>query len=147
MIETPVTETVRNSLAPIQAKSESTLAELVSGIADDAQRLIQQQYQMLRAELREDFRRTKAAAKYMGVGAVGMVVGSLFFVVSVPLFLNWLFALPPWAGWAIIGSVMLLGGGIALFVGKRKFDKFNPLPDKTLNALEENISWIANHRN
>ena len=77
MIETPVTETGRSSLAPIQAESESTLAELISGIADDAQRLIQQQYQMLRAELREDLLRTKTAAKYMGVGAVGLVVGAL----------------------------------------------------------------------
>jgi len=34
-----------------------------------------------------------------------------------------------------------VGGLIALFAGKRIFDSFNPLPDKTFNALQENLSW------
>jgi len=44
------------------------------------------------------------------------------------------------------GGVVLVVGLIALFAGKRVFEKNNPLPDKTLNALEENLSWIANNR-
>lgn len=147
MIEKPVAEAPRSSLAPIQSNGDHTLTELVSGIADDAERLIRQQYQMLRAELREDLRRTKAAAKCLGVGVASVFVGMLFVAISMPLLLNWLFAMPSWAGWAIIGGTALLMGAIALIVGKRMFSKFNPLPDKSLNALEENISWIANHRN
>ena len=41
---------------------------------------------------------------------------------------------------------MLVLGLIGLFAGRRIFQKNNPLPDKTLNALEENVSWIANRR-
>ena len=71
-------------------------------------------------------------------------------MVSVPLFLNWLFTLAPWAGWAIIGKAdhASLGGAIALLVGKRKFDKFNPLPDNDSQRLRgEHLVEIANHRN
>ena len=123
------------------------MTQLISGIAEDAQQLIRQQYQMLRAEIRQDIKRTTSAAKFLGVGAACFLIGILFLVVSFPLLLNWLFALPPWAGWMIIGGSMLTIGGIALYIGKRMFDKFNPLPDKTLNALEENISWMTTHRN
>jgi len=123
------------------------LTELVSGIADDAQRLIHQQYQMLRAEVKEDFRRTKSALAYMSVGAAALAIGVVFLAVAVPLLINWAFNLAPWAGWAIVGGVMLVIGIIGLFAGKRIFEKNNPLPDKTLNALEENLSWIANRRN
>lgn len=144
MIDAPVAE---NSRQALNSAGEPTLTGLVSGIADDAQRLIRQQYQMLRAEVREDIRRTKTAAKYMGLGIAGCMVGALFLVIAAPLLINWAFDLPNWAGWAIIGGVALVGGVIALFAGKRLFEKNNPLPDKTLNALEENISWIANHRN
>ena len=148
MIDSPVTDGNRQSLnAPAQ---EPTLTELVSGIADDAQRLIVQQYQMLRAEVKEDLRRTKSALKYMGLGIGASVVGAVFLVVALPLLLNDLLDTAqhrPWVGWAIIGGVMLVLGVIALFVGKRIFEKNNPLPDKTLNALEENLSWIANNRN
>jgi hypothetical protein len=147
MVDTHVTDDVRKlGLVPVAAGNE-TLTELISGIADDAQRLIHQQYQMLRAELREDIRRTKSVLLYLGIGGVGVVVGFLFVLVSAPLFLNWAFELPPWAGWAIIGAIAITIGGIGLYVGKRIFVRFNPLPERTLHALQENLSWITNHRN
>ena len=145
MIDTPVSDGTRQPLSA--PAGEPTLTQLVSGIADDAQRLIVQQYQMLRAEVREDFRRTKSAVGYMSVGIVATLIGVMFLAVALPLLINWAFDLPPWAGWAIIGGVMLVVGVIGLLVGKRIFEKNNPLPDKTLNALEENLSWIANNRN
>jgi Putative Actinobacterial Holin-X, holin superfamily III len=144
MIDTPRTDGNRQSLnVPGQ---EPTVTQLVSGIAEDAQRLITQQYQMLRAEVREDIRRTKAALAYMGFGAAAAAVGLLFLVVALPLIINWGFNLPEWVGWAIVGGVLLVIGIIGLVVGRGIFKKNNPLPDKTLNALEENLSWIANRR-
>ena len=147
MIDTPVSDGTRQPLTANPPAGEPTLTQLVSGIADDAQRLIVQQYQMLRAEVKEDFRRTKAAVGYMSVGIVATLIGVMFLAVALPLLINWAFNLPPWAGWAIVGGVMLVLGAVGLFAGKRIFEKNNPLPDKTLNALEENLSWIANNRN
>ena len=147
MIDTPVTDGNRQSLNT--PGREPTLTELVSGIADDAQRLIQQQYQMLRAEIKEDVRRTKSALMYMGFGIGASIIGVLFLVVALPLLINDLLDVVttrPWVGWAIIGGVMLVLGIIGLLVGRRIFQKNKPLPDKTLNALEENLSWIANRR-
>src|SRR5256885_10851168 len=104
MIDTPVSDGTRQPLTAPPPAGEPTLTELVSGIADDAQRLITQQYQMLRAEVREDLRRTKAAVTYMGFGAAALAVGLLFLVVTLPLLINWGFNLPEWAGWAIVGG-------------------------------------------
>jgi len=146
MIDTPVSDANRQLPAPATGR-EPTVTELISGIAEDAQRLIKQQYQMLRAEVKEDIRRTKSALTYMSAGIVASLIGVVFLVVALPLLLNWAFNLAPWAGFAIIGIVMLLLGIVGLFAGKRIFEKNNPLPDKTLNALEENLSWIANRRN
>ncbi|HKB01164.1 MAG TPA: phage holin family protein [Gemmataceae bacterium] len=148
MIDTPVSEGARQSLTANPPAGEPTLTQLVSGIAEDAQRLIRQQYQMLRAEVREDIRWTKTALKYMGLGIGAAFVGAVFLAVALPLILNDVLNLQahPWAGWAIIGAVMLVLGVIGFFAGKRIFEKNNPLPDKTLNALEENLSWIANNR-
>jgi hypothetical protein len=149
MIDTPVSDGTRQPLTANPPGGEPTLTQLVSGIADDAQRLIQQQYQMLRAEVKEDIRRTKSAIKYLSLGIGAALVGAVFLVVALPLLLNDLLDMThrPWVGWAIIGGVMLVLGVIGLLVGKRIFEKNNPLPDKTLNALEENLSWIANNRN
>jgi len=147
MIDTPMTAEVnRQALNTSPPDVQPTLSQLVSGIADDAQRLIQQQYHMFRAEVKEDMRRTKAAVQYLGVGAGLAVVGALFLLVSLPLLLNWAFTWPAWGGFALIGGILVVGGGVALFAGKRIFEKNNPLPDKTLNALEENLSWITNRQ-
>jgi hypothetical protein len=147
MIDTPVSDGTRQSLSPAETGREPTVTELVSGIADDTRRLFQQQYQLFRAEIREDFRRTKSAVKYMSIGGFAAAAGTLFLVVAIPLFINWLFDLPSFAGWAIAGGALLIAGAIALYAGKRIFEKNNPLPDKSLNALEENLSWITSHRN
>lgn len=146
MIDTAVTDGNRQALNA--TGREPTLTELVSGIADDAQRLIHQQYQMLRAEVKEDIRRTKSALAYMGFGIAASIVGAIFLVVALPLVLNDVLNMEhrPWVGWAIIGGVMLVVGIVGLLVGRNIFRKNNPLPDKTLNALEENLSWIANRR-
>jgi Putative Actinobacterial Holin-X, holin superfamily III len=145
MIDTQPAELTRKPLESAPS-GQPTLTELVGGIADDAQRLIKQQYQMLRVEMKEDFRRTVDACKYMSIGAGAAIVGVFFLLIALPLLLNYLFNLPPWAGWAIIGGILVLVGGIALYAGYRIFRNNNPLPDKTLHALEENLSWATNHR-
>jgi hypothetical protein len=146
MIDTTVPDGTRQSL---NHPGEPTLTDLVSGIAADAQRLIQQQYQMLRAEIHEDIRRTKAALAYMAFGIGATLIAAMFLAVALPHVVNDLLnttGTHPEVGWAVVGGVLLVVGLIGLFAGRRIFQKNNPLPDKTLNALEENLSWIANRR-
>jgi len=64
---------------------------------------------------------------------------------GVPLLLHWLVpSLPLWACWFIIGGVLFLVGGLASYVGYKKMTSFNPLPDKSYHALQENISCLTN---
>jgi len=127
--------------------SQASIADLLSGILNDAQTLIKQQAAMLRAEIREDFRRTGDVARYMSAGAALAVVGALFFLVSLVHLLHYLVpAIPMWGSWAIFGGLFLVAGAVAIYAGKRILDSYNPLPDKTLNALEENLTWKTTNR-
>lgn len=127
--------------------TQGTMSELVSGILTDAQTLIKQQVVMLRSEFKEDMQRTKEAAKYMGFGAGLAALGGLFLVISLVYLLKYLFpALAEVACWAIVGGVLLVAGLIAVYAGKKIFDKFNPLPDKTATALQENLTWLTNRQ-
>ena len=138
-----MTETLDHP-ATATATPQATMSELVSGILGDAQNLVRQQVVMLRSELKEDIRRSTSAAKYMGIGIGTASVGGLFLAVAVVHLLAWLMpTLPIWACWAIAGGLLVAGGLVLLVVGKRIFDSFNPLPDKTFNALQENVSWIT----
>jgi Putative Actinobacterial Holin-X, holin superfamily III len=135
-----------NTPTPTDAP-QPTMSELVAGILTDAQTLVRQQAVMLRAELKEDIRRTSSAAQYMGVGAATAGLGGLFLAVALVHLLAWLVpSLPYWAAWAITGGLLVAGGLVAIYLGKAAFQRFNPLPDKTLNALQENVSWITTKR-
>lgn len=128
--------------------AQPTMTELVAGILNDAQTLIKQQIEMLRVEFKEDLRRTKDAVKYIGIGLVLATLGALFLMISLVFLLEWLFQprLPLWACWAIVGGAFALLGGVAMYAGKRIFDSFNPLPDKSMHALQENVTWITNRQ-
>jgi len=127
--------------------AQPTMTELVSGILNDAQTLIRQQLDMLRVEFKEDLRRTKDAVKYIGVGIGLLTVGTLFLTISLVFLLKWLVPqLPDWACWAIVGGVITGLGVAAVYAGKRIFDSFNPLPDKSMHALQENVTWLTNHQ-
>jgi hypothetical protein len=120
---------------------------LVAGIIDDATRLISQHVAMFRAEVRQDFKRSIDAAKYLGAGSLLSTVGLLFLAVSlVPLLNSLVPTLPMWSCWAIVGGALLLAGGIAFAIGKTIFGKTNPLPNQTLAAIQEDVSWITKPR-
>jgi hypothetical protein len=139
--EAIMTET--NLTGPAAAPTGQTVTELVSGIINDAQRLLHQQLDMLQSEFREDLRRTKQATMLGGLGLVGLTVGALALVSCIVYFLHEHDGYSMWASWGIIGGLFLAAGVVLTLVGRRLFESFNPLPDKTFTALQENLTWTT----
>jgi uncharacterized iron-regulated membrane protein len=137
--------TANVTTSPQPAAAHGTVTELVSGIVDDAQRLLKQQMEMVRAEFKEDLRRTKQVGMAFGIGITLLgLAGVMLAITCVYLLQELAPTLPVWATWAIVtGTVMVLGGA-ALLIGNRILASYNPLPDKSFNALQENVSWVAN---
>jgi hypothetical protein len=127
--------------SPPPAPTNGTLTALVSGILDDAQKLVRQQAEMLKAEVKEDFRRSKRAAEFGALGIVMLTVGFLGLVSALAYFLHEYYQFSMWASWGITGGLFLLVGGALAATSYILLERFNPLPDKTFNALQENLSW------
>jgi hypothetical protein len=121
--------------------SESSMTGLVTGIIADAQTLIRQQADMLKAELREDFARSKRAAEYGALGVVCATVGALVLVAGLVELLHEQFQFKLWASCGIVGGLFLLAGVALGWFSYVLLERFNPLPDKSFNALKENLSW------
>jgi hypothetical protein len=131
----------------VQIPSERSITTLVSGIIADAQQLIQQQFTMFRQEIREDFRKTKEAALPLALGLAITLAGSALLVVMLPLLLHWAVPeLPLWACFGILGGVLAALGGILVYAGVKRFQAFNPLPDQSVEAFEENLRWSTNQK-
>jgi len=126
----------------LQSPPEPQFTTLVTGILNDAQELFRQQVTLVRTEIQEDFRKTKEAAVPLGIGIWLAALGSLLLSVTVALVLAET-GLPLWACFAIVTVAVSLAGAVLFYAGKKKFESFNPLPDKSAEALKENLEWIT----
>lgn len=123
------------------APAPGSVTSLVSGIINDAQTLLRQQAEMLKAEVREDFKRSKRAAEFGAVGIVCTTVGALGLITALAYLLHEQYQFAMWASWGIVGGLFLIAGVALGGFSYVLLERFNPLPDKTFNALKENITW------
>jgi uncharacterized membrane protein YqjE len=126
----------------MQTGNEPSLASLVKGIIDDVQILTKQQLELLKQELKEDASKTAHAAMPLVVGGVVSLIGLLLLGHALAWALVTL-GLHTWVAYLIVGGA-ITGLGVALvFMGLAKFRTFNPLPDRSLEALKENVECLT----
>jgi len=132
----------------------ASFTSLVKGIVNDVGDLIKQEFRFASTELKTDLRRTGEAARFLAIGIGVAFFGLGTLTLMLVHLLHWLTqpagyesaGLPMWACFAIVGFLLLgIGGGLA-YVGKKKFDAFNPLPDETAQNIKENLEWITNSK-
>lgn len=128
----------------LHTDSGPSMTTLMGGIIGDAQELMKQQLDLFRTELREDIRKTKEALISLAIGAVLLAIGGFLLCFMAVYMLVYFLELPVWAGFAIVGGVFALIGGGLTAVAIGRFQSFNPLPDESAQALQENVRWITN---
>jgi hypothetical protein len=138
----------------VHTQSEPGLASLVKGIVSDVGELIKQQFQFAHAEVKSDLRKTGQASVLLGVGLVVALLGLVVLCFMPVHLLHWATspegtdpaAIPLWGCYGIVGAAVMLIGGALAFAGKKRFDSFNPLPDETVKAIQENLQWTTNSK-
>jgi Putative Actinobacterial Holin-X, holin superfamily III len=128
----------------LKSTHEPSVTTLVTGIISDAEELFKQQFELLKTEVREDLRKSKEAGFVLGLGAWFGLIGAILLVLALVYLTQWLLpALPLWICYLIWGAVTFIIGAILFFAGKQKLDSFTPLPEKSAQALKENVQWLT----
>lgn len=129
----------------LQTPTEPSITRLVSGIVDDTQRLMEQQANLLKQEIRNDLREAKETGLVLGIGGALLGAGSVLLLFMVVHFLSWLVPeLPHWGSFGIVGGLVAAAGGIVFYQGQQKLDKLNPLPEQSAEAMKETLQWKTN---
>jgi multidrug transporter EmrE-like cation transporter len=133
--------------ANVQSGSDVSVTSLVGGIVNDAQELMKQQFALLKAEVREDMRKTTEASTALGVGVAATLLGGIVLCFAAAHLLSWAFpTVPLWVWYAVVGGVVTAVGVGLSCMALQKFRSFNPLPDQTAEALKENLEWKTKPR-
>jgi len=122
-------------------EAQPGMTKLIGGIIHDAQELFRDQLNLFRAEIEDDLRQTKEAGTALAVGGLILLLGGIFLGLMAAYLLSSLFpALPLWGSFGIVGGALAVMGAIFFYTGKQKFASFNPLPDKSVEALKETFN-------
>jgi len=129
----------------VNQQLEPSVAQLVTGIIDDANHLLHQQIALLKHEIRRELKQAKQTSIALAVSAVLIGVGGLLLGFMLVYLLDWAAgpALPLWGGFCIVGSVFALAALGLFFWGKEQLDEMTPLPEQSLKAMKENLQWTT----
>ncbi|MBC8160859.1 MAG: phage holin family protein [Roseiflexaceae bacterium] len=121
---------------------DSSVGTLVSSIVGDVQTLARQEIALAREEIKEELSTARDAAVKLGIAAAVLSIGGILLTVFLSLAIADLFDWPTWAGFGLVGLVFAIIGGVLLFLGKKDIDKIQPMPQKTIDTMKENVEWI-----
>lgn len=123
---------------------EQTTAELLMGLANDANTLVRQEILLARQEVSEGLAKTAAAsALLVAAGVLGLyALGFLLYTVAVAI------GGPDWLGFAIVTVVLLLVVTVLVLIGRRRLAQAKVAPEQaktelraTATELKEELRW------
>ena len=127
-----------------------TVSSLVSDVAADVTRLLRQEVDLARTEIRAEATKAVRGARSLAMGAVALHLVAILVSVGGVVALSELLAsrVPALANWATaitagaVAVVWLLIGLILLGSGRRRLRRLSPIPHQTIRSLKEDIAWL-----
>lgn len=118
------------------------LTALVSDIISDAQELTRKQMELFKVEARSSIEKAKGITALFAAGLAVAVTASVVLAFAITGWLSWAFpTLPEWGAQAIVGLVLAVAAGVLFAVCKQQLDSFSLLPEKAVEAMQENLEW------
>lgn len=133
------TESAADAARRTEPESAS-IGGLVGEIGADVSRLVRDEIDLAKAEVREETAKAgKAAAAFATAGFAGYMTALLLTVTAV-LALD--LVLNPIAAAGIVTGVWALIAVAGFLLGRRRIRGFSPLPRQTVETLKEDARWL-----
>jgi len=132
----------RTDGATRQDVGDTPVGTLVAEVAQDLSTLVRQELELAKAETRQEVARAGKAAGALGGAGVAGLLAAVFVSLAVMFALD--AAMP--IGWAalIVAIVWAIAGAVLFTMGRRKLAEVNPVPEKTIETVKEDVRWVQN---
>jgi hypothetical protein len=122
---------------------ESTVTPLLRDILDDARKLMHQEAQLIRVEVREESIKVRSALTYVIAGGTALLIAVflLAFMVVQLVATEW-FKVPLWAAFGMVALVSSALGAISAYVGVRKLQDVGASSEQAMKSLREGFGWM-----
>jgi uncharacterized membrane protein len=126
-----------------QHLSEPSFVSLVGGIANDAQELLLQEMALTKLEVQYELRKAKTAAIALGIGIGTIATGGISLMLMLVHVLAVFTAVPLWGCYGMVGSVLVVLGGVLLAAGETKAEELDVVPQQTVERIKESAQWLT----
>jgi hypothetical protein len=127
---------------PSHGAGGASVGELVREVAQDLTTLVRQEIALAKAETKEEITKAgKAGGAFGGAGLAGWIT-----VVFLSLALMFALGAVMPLGWAALIVAVIwaaVGAGLALY-GRSRIRQVNPVPQRTVETVKEDVAWIQN---
>jgi uncharacterized membrane protein YqjE len=128
------------AMKPLSASPQRPISSIFQEIGTHLSEILRSEFQLARVELRQDFAEVAKASLWLVVGGVFAMYAFGLMLLSAVYGLGEV--LPLWASALIIGTSMAFVAAVLLLIGRRKLKVTSLRPDKTLQTLQENVTWL-----
>jgi drug/metabolite transporter (DMT)-like permease len=127
----------------IREELESTVTPLLREILDDARKLMHQEAQLVRVEVREESVKVRQALTYVIAGGTALLIAVfLFAFMVVQLVATEWFKAPLWVAFGMVALVSSALGAISAYVGVRKLQDVRASSEQAMKTLREGFGWM-----
>lgn len=123
---------------PSPVEAPPGVASLVSGILEDAQKLVRQEIALARREVANACDRAKVGVALI-VSAIPVLImgGILLVIMLVKLLHQYVLHDYEWACFAIVGGLIVLVGGILVYAGLNQLGRIRSMLPQTMEPLNQ----------
>jgi len=126
----------------VRQSESASLLEVAARLVADFRRLFEQRLELLKAELTLEATRVARAVGVLTAGAIGAVLGALFLLVALGLWIGNLIDSTP-GGLAIVGAGLTVTGLVAGLLAIKQLER-RRLARATARELRRDAEWIRN---
>lgn len=122
-----------------QPRDQRSLGELFSELANDTSTLVRQEIQLAKTEMTQKASSAGRDAGMIGAGGALAYAGLLAIIAAIIIGLGQL--IPMWLSALIVGVVILIIAYVLIRRGQNGLKNLNPLPEQTIETLNEDKEW------
>jgi hypothetical protein len=104
------------------------------------QEIVRSEVRLAKVEIRDDARQAASSLVWIAAGTIGALSAWAFLLWTVAFALST--RMPMWAATLVVAIVMAGAAGVMLVAGIRRAKRINPMPERTIASIKENVEWM-----
>lgn len=120
-------------------QTQRSVPEVLQDIVGNLQEIIRSEFRLAKTELKEEASRAAKPVVTFGVGLAFAFYGIGFLLLASVYGLSTVMA--GWLAALVVGAILAVVAIALLSSSGKKLKSVNPIPNKTLQSLEENVQW------